>query len=614
MNYKKSAALFSLVAIPMAVTMIPNSEVFAEENKEKFSYYWDGNYYSSQASYVEYLINQINASHSSFQYNLQLAHNAYEALTAIEKAQVSNAWLLMNYLNTYTNNQTIVSNFTAKMAAISIRNSTFIRDVDAASRYYNALTSLEKAAIPTYLVTQLQNYKDRISEMKAVEERFAALNVLDSNYQANYLSVMQAYNALPYDYRLLLSTQVAEKIKEYELYHSVEYNRQVAQTVITAIGKLSTVSSPKEVENVRNLYEKLTTYQKAFVTNSKELVYIESVLKNPHLGWDPYYYDYDQKEEEDSNEIQIQQNGNHYAIKIPMTDMNRYSPTTISVTENVTLKMNRTTIPGVNNNSVVAVSLDEVVGESISFYATLLDKEIHFSNYVDIEVSGLPRNAVILRMDENGQYTAVPHTKRVNKYIIKTKTSGEFVVSTQNVTFQDIRTDGNRVQIEELAKRKIVSGLSTNRYQPHGQITIAQYSTMIARAMGLKATTSSSYVDVQSQWFESSIQSLLEAGILESKKSNYYNPNQVVTRQQAASIAVRMLKAAGVSLPAANLNTVPFKDWNKISQQDRANVAIAYQLGIFGGKSDGTFNPTAKLTRSEMAKVLHKTLQMAKLI
>ena len=613
MKYKKSAALFSLVAIPAAVTMISTSDVFAEESKDTFSYYWNGDYYSSQAAYVEYLINQINVTHTSFQYNLQLAHNAYEALSTIEKAQVSNAWQLMNYLNTYTNNENIISNFSSKMATISINKSTFLRDVDAANRYYNSLTSLEKTVIPTYLVTQLQNYNNSIAAMKAVEARFTALDVLDSNYQTHYLSAMQAYNALSYEYRLLLSTQVAEKIKEYELYHSVEYNRKVAQTVITAIAKLSTVSTPVEVETVRNLYGKLTAYQKAYVTNSTDLVYIESVLKNPQLGWDPYYYDYDEEEEEEySDEIQFKQDGNHYAITIPMSEMNRYKPTTISVTENVTLKMNRSSIPGVNNNSVVAVSLDEVIGESISFYATLVDKEIQFSSYVDIEVSGLPRNAVILRVDENGGYSAVPHTKRVNKYIIKTKTSGEFIVSTDNVTFHDIRTDSNRLQIEELAKRKIVSGVSTNRFQPQGQITIAQYSSMIARGMGLKATGSSPYRDVQSQWFESSIQALIEAGILDSKKSNYFNANEVVTRQQAASIAVRMLKAAGVSLPTTS--AVPFKDSSKIAQQHRASVAIAYELGIFGGKANGTFDPSAKLTRSEMAKVLHKTLQIAKLI
>ncbi|MFS0876218.1 S-layer homology domain-containing protein [Solibacillus isronensis] len=43
-------------------------------------------------------------------------------------------------------------------------------------------------------------------------------------------------------------------------------------------------------------------------------------------------------------------------------------------------------------------------------------------------------------------------------------------------------------------------------------------------------------------------------------------------------------------------------------------VAAASELGIFGGKENGQFDPNGKLTRSQMAKVLYKTLQIAKMI
>ncbi|MEK4531858.1 S-layer homology domain-containing protein [Solibacillus sp. FSL K6-1554] len=47
---------------------------------------------------------------------------------------------------------------------------------------------------------------------------------------------------------------------------------------------------------------------------------------------------------------------------------------------------------------------------------------------------------------------------------------------------------------------------------------------------------------------------------------------------------------------------------------DRYFVATAYEFGIFGGKKNGQFDPNGKMTRSQMAKVLYKTLQIAKMI
>ena len=232
MNYKKKATWLALAIVPAAVVITPTLETQAAEKSDTFAYYIGNTYYSNVITYVEALINQINPSSTSFNSQVQLAKYAYENLTATQKAEVGNAYLLFQYLNTYTDYQTIVNTFTTKMNAISIYNSTFIRDVEQASRYYNSLTSIERSYISSYLVAQLNWYVTNIADMRAVEERFEALNIYDSNYQAQYLAAMKAYNALPYNYRTLISKKVDEKIKENELYYSLEYNRSAAQHVI----------------------------------------------------------------------------------------------------------------------------------------------------------------------------------------------------------------------------------------------------------------------------------------------------------------------------------------------------------------------------------------------
>ena len=617
MKYKKSAAILALAAIPAAVTFMPSTEAFAAQKNEAVANYYDGNnYYSSQVAYVEHLINQINSSYATYGYNVRMAHNAYEALSPTQKSQVTNVQILFNALNTYTDYQTINTNFSKKMAAIQIRERSFIRNVEDANRYYNSLTGMQKSVIPTYLVTQLYNYIAGIANMRAVEERLLALNPQEWNYYVVYQSVMLAYNALPSDYRALLSTQATEKMKEFELYNSLEFNRTQAQGVITAISNLSTVSTATEIEQVRALYNKLTVYQQSLVTNSRDLNYIENVLKNPHLGWDPDYELYNDLEEEDGvpEEITVLKKGNSYTILMPISDMQRFSPTTVSVSNNISLKVSRSSIPFTRDSAVVGMAIEVLEDESIQFLASLNNDNLHFSNYVDIEVSGLPYNATILRLDAQGNKLTVPYTKRGTKYIIKTKSSAEFIVSMEKVGFQDIQTDANRIQIEELAKRKIVSGVTESLYQPKSHVTLAQYSTMIARALGLSANNASSYLDVKGKWYESSVQALIEADILDEKKGLRYNAEQVVTRQQAAKIAIQMLKQAGLTFTEPNYNKVPFKDFQRMSSNDRYYVALAYEQGIFGGKSNGNFDPNDKLTRSQMAKVLHKTLQLAQML
>ena len=615
MHFKKSATLLTLVAIPTAVTIVGDAPVSANT-----SYSYTSDY---QVRNVEILIEQLNPYSSTFindLYNIQTLY--YTTLTYTQQSQVYNREILFSYSNSYWNGwnsteyQTVINTFTTKVSAISVSGRTFIRDVEEASRYYSALNSLQKAAIPQYLYIQLQNYIDGIANMRAVEERLLALNTNDWNYLTTYQSVMLAYNALPYDYRALLSSQATAKMKEYELYYSVEHNRATSQTVITAISKLTTSSAVTEVQRVRTLYNNLTVYQKTLVTNIKDLIYIEDVLKTPSLGWDPYYELYNDVDEEEEipTEIDVTQSGNTYKIAMPVSDMNRYTATTISVTDNVTLKIPRSAIPRSNDSAVVAMTLEEVEGEAIVFTASLYNENLNFSSYIDIEVKGLPRNAVILRLDENGEYVAAPYSRVLNKHVIKTKTSNEFIVSTNNVVFYDIQTDGHRSQIEELAKRKIVTGVEKNYFRPSANVTVAQFSAMISRAMALTATESSSYGDVQGKWYESSIQALLEAGILEEKTSNRFNPEQVVTRKQAAMMAIRMLEHAGVSVASPDYRKVPFTDLTRMSSNERYYAALAYEFGIFGGKENGKFDPNAKLTRSQMAKVLHRTLQIAKML
>lgn len=570
--------------------------------------------YDWQVENTENLIDQINPYNTTYDYYLNEAKNAYYLLSNYQQNQVRNSTTLFYYLGSNHDHQYVLTTFSNKIAAISARNSTFLRDIEETNRYYRSLTTTQQAIIPNYLYLQLQNYMENMTKMKAVQLKLEQLSVQDSSYVYNYETTMQEYQLLPYDFRTLLTPLMNEKKREYETYFSPTNNRTIAQQVINEISKLSTSSSQEQVASVRVRYNGLTTLQQTFVSNYHDLLYIEEVQRNTSFGWDPYHEDEKDKQSEYSTNIEVTKKDQLYTVVMPVSKMKRYTNTKIIVSDTITLSIPKDAVQKTNNDDVLTMTIEEMNEESILFTANMYDESFEFSSYIDIEVKGLPSSATIVRLHEGGEYIATPYRKLANKFMIKTKTSAQFTALNSRVQFFDIHTDGHRYEIEQLAKRKIVSGVEGSYYKPNAKVTLAQYAAMIARSMNITTNESSTYQDVHGKWYESSIVALLEAGILEQPNSNYFNAEKVVTRKEAAVLSVRLLQYAGIQFSDPVLNKIPFTDFKQLSTSDRYFVAAAYELGIFGGKENGQFDPNGKLTRSQMAKVLYKTLQIAKMI
>lgn len=570
--------------------------------------------YDWQVENTENLIDQINPNNTTYDYYLNEAKNAYYLLSNYQQNQVRNSTTLFYYLGSNHDHQYVLTTFSNKIAALSARNSTFLRDIEETNRYYHSLTTTQQAIIPNYLYLQLQNYMENMTKMKAVQLKLEQLSLQDSSYVYNYETTMQEYQLLPYDFRTLLTPLMNEKKREYETYFSPTNNRTIAQQVINEISKLSTSSSQEQVASVRVRYNGLTTLQQTFVSNYHDLLYIEEVQRNTSFGWDPYHEDEKDKQSEYSTNIEVTKKDQLYTVVMPVSKMKRYSNTKTTVSDTITLSIPKDAVQKTNNDDVLTMTIEEMNEESILFTANMYDESFEFSSYIDIEVKGLPSSATIVRLHEGGEYIATPYRKLANKFMIKTKTSAQFTALNSRVQFFDIHTDGHRYEIEQLAKRKIVSGVDGSYYKPNAKVTLAQYAAMIARSMNITTNESSTYQDVHGKWYESSIVALLEAGILEQPNSNYFNAEKVVTRKEAAVLSVRLLQYAGIQFSAPVLNKIPFTDFKQLSTSDRYFVAAAYELGIFGGKENGQFDPNGKLTRSQMAKVLYKTLQIAKMI
>ncbi|WP_407868405.1 S-layer homology domain-containing protein [Paenibacillus sp. P36] len=162
--------------------------------------------------------------------------------------------------------------------------------------------------------------------------------------------------------------------------------------------------------------------------------------------------------------------------------------------------------------------------------------------------------------------------------------------------------------IQELAAKLIISGTSEQTFEPESKVTRAQFTSLMARALNLKMTNSStSFKDVQSSdWFAHEVAAAVQAGIVNGRETDNFEPNALVSREEMTAILMRSYKFQhGKTDPAA---APSFSDEAAIGEWALADVKAAAALGLVQGRSEGEFEPQGFATRAEAAQVLYRLL------
>ncbi len=160
-------------------------------------------------------------------------------------------------------------------------------------------------------------------------------------------------------------------------------------------------------------------------------------------------------------------------------------------------------------------------------------------------------------MRENGKTFAV----------IYSLTNSVYAVIENDKTFADIQNHWAKYDIEQVASKLIVQGVTESSFQPNKQITRAEFTAMLVRALGLH------------------------------------------TVDQPTSFA-GMDTAISDSEAAQQLST--FKDHHLLDLSARAAAALNVKYGIIIG-NQGQLTPNNVITRAEATVILQRLLEAAKL-
>ncbi|PUA35366.1 hypothetical protein C8Z91_30995 [Paenibacillus elgii] len=191
-----------------------------------------------------------------------------------------------------------------------------------------------------------------------------------------------------------------------------------------------------------------------------------------------------------------------------------------------------------------------------------------------------------------------------------------YTVVTANHTFDDIAGHWAESDIQQLASKFIVKGMTDKLYEPDKKITRAEFTSLLVRSLGLLEDPSYvTFNDIQPKdWYAGSVGVAVKAGLVNGFENGTFEPNGSITREQMAVMINRALKVAGSdsSTKDADMRIDKYKDRGAISEWSAASVEQAVRIGIIEGMTDMTFEPSLDSTRAQVATVLKRFLQYAK--
>ncbi len=179
------------------------------------------------------------------------------------------------------------------------------------------------------------------------------------------------------------------------------------------------------------------------------------------------------------------------------------------------------------------------------------------------------------------------------------------------ISFSDTENHWAESTISTLASANYVQGMGDGIYAPESNVTRAEVMTMAMNLLRIDGTPyKGQFSDVSSDdWFASNLQTAVEIGLIDPVMTigGTFKPNQAITREEAASILVKVAKMKN---EAPESYGEVFADDSAITAWAKEAVYEAAAYGMIKGYPNGTFAPAKSITRAEAATMLYRTIEL----
>lgn len=184
------------------------------------------------------------------------------------------------------------------------------------------------------------------------------------------------------------------------------------------------------------------------------------------------------------------------------------------------------------------------------------------------------------------------------------------------VTFFDLVGHWAQQDIEEMAGRGIICGMSENRFEPSAPVTRAQFAVLLVRALNLadQPATGTRFLDVPAgAWYANAVEVAAAQGLVRGYLDGAFKPEARITREEMAVLiadALQFRSKGFVPLGPDEVEVVlkRFHDSAEIGDWARQGVAIVVKAGIVQGRAAGMFVPGESAPRAEAVVVMKRAL------
>ncbi len=219
-----------------------------------------------------------------------------------------------------------------------------------------------------------------------------------------------------------------------------------------------------------------------------------------------------------------------------------------------------------------------------------------------------PNNVIVYDVKHNGELRVVTNGKynaATGKVEFKPTELNKYTVVYVETSFKDVTQGWAKDAISALGARGIVKGLSAGEFNPKGQVTRAEFITMLMNLLELSdenATTSFSDVE-QGEWYQGNIATAQKLGIVNGKPNGKFGVHENIRREDMAVMVYKAIQVKQLELSVSE--TGAFKDEASIANYAKQAVEATQRAGIINGVGNGEFAPKKNASRAEAAVMIY---------
>ncbi|WP_219833899.1 M4 family metallopeptidase [Paenibacillus sp. R14(2021)] len=198
---------------------------------------------------------------------------------------------------------------------------------------------------------------------------------------------------------------------------------------------------------------------------------------------------------------------------------------------------------------------------------------------------------------------------------VKAPHNSIYTITSASKSFSDIKNHAAKNDIEIMASKKVVLGITDTLFKPEQRVTRAEFAALLVRSLGMTIPQSSTlrFIDVdQKAWYAGVVDGAAKAGFIIGDDKGRFTPNGIITRQEMAVMIARAVDytgKAGKTLQSRSIDFNAVSDSAAVASWAADDVKTMLSSGIMETGLRGQFEPALPVTRANAVVALHKMLQ-----